>query len=264
MKQQDRVASDELQKILVPPPSAASDVCPGCSSWRQPEHPLCHNCYAARNELKSVCQAVIPISLYARPSAFRDIISQYKDRQSGVDEKLDILPSDTSREHCARQIQLILGRFLLEIIPLLEAQEQRWDYITVVPSGWRTGDHPLVAILRAIDVGVIWQPLIRVPDEPLSHNHPNERGFKVVEPVEGRSILLIDDVFTTGASIHSAASALNTAGANVVAGIVIARRIQPKFNEHSSAVWARQSAQEFRWNIGAERGTAIALTIDKP
>lgn len=260
MKQQDRVASDRLQRILVPPPpSAAPDVCPGCSSWRQPEHSWCHNCFQARNELKSVCQAVIPISLYARPSAFRDIISRYKDRQGSVDEEIDILPPDTSREYCARQIQLILDRFLLEIIPLLEAQERRWDYITVVPSGWRTGDHPLIGILRAIDSGAVRKPLIRVPDEPLSHNHPNERGFEVVEPVEGRSILLIDDVYTTGASIHSAASALSTAGASVIAGIVIARRIQPQFNEYSSALWERQSSQEFRWSIAAERGMATVL-----
>lgn len=263
MRQQDRAAADKLQELLVLPPATAADVCPGCSSWRNPGDPWCRNCRIVRIKLRSVCQMVIPISLYARPSAFRDIISRYKDRPDCVEEKMDILPSDISREHCARQIHLILSRFLVEILPLLEAQGRGWDYVMAVPSGWRAGTHPLVAILEAVSLGTVRQPLLRVSNEPLSHDHPNERAFEVIAPVEGKSILLIDDVFTTGASIHSAAAALSIAGANVVAGIVIARRVQPGYNEYSHSVWARQSAQEFRWAIAAERGVAMAEKGDK-
>jgi hypothetical protein len=263
MTPQDRAAADRLQELLVLPPSAGRDVCSGCSSWRDPAEPLCRNCQAVRVELRSACRIVIPISLYARPSAFRDIISRYKDRPDSMDHKMDVLPSDISQEHCAHQVRLVLNRFLIEIFPQLEACGLTWDYLTVVPSHWRVGTHPLVTILEAISVGKVWQPLFRNPGEILSHDRPNEEAFGISHPVEGKSLLLIDDVFTTGASIHSAAAALSAAGANVVAGIVIARRVRPRYNEYSQSVWARQTSKRFQWHIAAQEGLAIAQRMGK-
>ena len=176
---------------------------------------------------------------------------------------MDVLPSDISQEHCAHQVRLVLNRFLVEIFPQLEARGLTWDYLTVVPSHWRAGIHPLVTMLEAIGVGKVWQPLFRNPGQILSHDRPNEGAFGVGRPVEGKSLLLIDDVFTTGAAIHSAAAALSTAGANIVAGIVVARRIRPEYNEHSQSVWARQSAKRFEWHIAAQEGIAIAQKADK-
>jgi len=254
MRLQDRAAADGLQELLVLPPASALDVCPGCSSWRNPGDPWCHNCQTMRVKLRSVCHVVIPISLYARPSAFRDILSRYKDRADCIDDKMDVLPSDVSQEYCAQQIRLILNRFLIEVLPRLEAQGQRWDYLTAVPSSWRAGTHPLVTILETLGVGEVRQPLLRVPGEALAHDQPNERAFEIGAPVDGKSILLIDDVLTTGASIHSATAALSNAGADVVAGILIARRVRPEYNKHSHSVWARQIAQKFQWRIAAAEG----------
>lgn len=263
MRPQERAAADRLQELMVLPPAAAPDVCPGCSSWRNPGESWCRNCRTARVRLSSVCRVVIPASLYARPSAFRDIISRYKDRPACTGEEMDVLPCDISREHCARQISLILNRFLIEMFPLLEAQGLRWDYLTVVPSRWRAETHPLVSLLKAIGIAEVREPLVTVPTEILSHGEPNERAFEIVAPVSGNSVLLIDDIFTTGASIHSAAAALNLAGANVVAGIVIARRVRPEYNEYSYSLWVRQSARQFQWKIAADNGSAIAQARDR-
>jgi hypothetical protein len=181
-----------------------------------------------------------------------------------VDDTTDVLPGAVSKEYCSQQIRLILNRFLIEVLPLLEVAGLGWDYLTVVPSRWRTRTHPLVPLLTAIGVGQVRQPLLSVPSQILTHGQPNERAFKTTESVNGKSVLLIDDVFTTGATIHSAASVLSAAGANVVAGIVIARRIRPEFNKYSSSVWARQAAKQFRWKTVAENGAAIAQSWEGP
>lgn len=48
-----------------------------------------------------------------------------------------------------------------------------------------------------------------------------------VEPVEGRRILLIDDVMTTGSTVHECARVLTRAGAGPVQALTVARQIRP-------------------------------------
>ncbi len=48
-------------------------------------------------------------------------------------------------------------------------------------------------------------------------------AFKVTTPVQGKKIILIDDVATTGATIKEAARALKQAGAKAVYALVVAR-----------------------------------------
>ncbi len=61
-----------------------------------------------------------------------------------------------------------------------------------------------------------------------SQRAANVRGaFSVVRPgqIAGRTIALVDDVFTTGATCHAAAQTLRRAGAGRVVAVVAARRI---------------------------------------
>ncbi|HEY8356324.1 MAG TPA: phosphoribosyltransferase family protein [Ramlibacter sp.] len=60
----------------------------------------------------------------------------------------------------------------------------------------------------------------------------NVRGAFGIDPlrqpqVRGRSVLLVDDVMTSGASLHAAAAALRQAGAARVAAVVLARTDEP-------------------------------------
>lgn len=60
----------------------------------------------------------------------------------------------------------------------------------------------------------------------------NVRGAFGIEPlrahaVHGQRVLLVDDVMTSGASLHAAAAALRQAGAQRVAAVVVARTDEP-------------------------------------
>ncbi|MFM7025981.1 MAG: phosphoribosyltransferase family protein [Limnohabitans sp.] len=76
--------------------------------------------------------------------------------------------------------------------------------------------------------------LLRTRDTPAQHTLPrdsrlaNLQGTLAVDPlraheVRGRRLVLVDDVMTTGASLHTAARALRQAGAAQVCAIVLAR-----------------------------------------
>jgi ComF family protein len=60
-------------------------------------------------------------------------------------------------------------------------------------------------------------------------NRSVERAFEVARPgaIEGRSVLLIDDVYTTGSTIAEACSSLLGAGARQVSVLTIARVAGP-------------------------------------
>jgi orotate phosphoribosyltransferase len=70
-------------------------------------------------------------------------------------------------------------------------------------------------------------------------------AFRPVVDVTGWGVLLLDDVYTTGARSQSAASALTLAGALVVAIVVIARRVNPAYKPGVQALWDRQRAIPF-------------------
>jgi adenine/guanine phosphoribosyltransferase-like PRPP-binding protein len=50
--------------------------------------------------------------------------------------------------------------------------------------------------------------------------------FEVTIDVRGQRVLLVDDTFTTGASLFSATAALRRAGATVAGPLVLARHVQ--------------------------------------
>ncbi|MGH9764513.1 MAG: ComF family protein [Blastocatellia bacterium] len=78
--------------------------------------------------------------------------------------------------------------------------------------------------------------------DPIDRARSVERAFEVYNPsaIEGRSILLVDDVYTTGATVGEAAKALVSAGAAAVKCFTIARVVLP----HSAAVARHKSATD--------------------
>jgi adenine/guanine phosphoribosyltransferase-like PRPP-binding protein len=79
----------------------------------------------------------------------------------------------------------------------------------------------------------------------MGHNVASDGGFVAHTDVRGARVLVVDDTFTTGARAQSAASALQLAGARVVAIVPIGRVIDPNHGEHAQAYWTRRVGATF-------------------
>ncbi|SMD09114.1 ComF family protein [Lentzea albidocapillata] len=203
--------SESYLNILVPPPVRGPDVCEVCRRatggfrrcWQCNQHFQSHGAELA--------DEVLPISMAVEGSQLVHVLGNYKNsRFPGV------------RKQFTNELAGVLATFL--------ARHRRcpgeFDLVTVVPSTRQRADgHPLVDILGR-RLGVTRAHFAQV----LSTSGGNSRllrpdEYVVHSEVEGRRVLVIDDQWTSGASLQSSAIALKRAGAARVAGLVIGRRV---------------------------------------
>ncbi len=215
-------------------PAAGPGVCDICHAAPNSDFDRCYSCYATTRGVSRPVELVVPISLYVVGGQLHHVLRNYKDS-----------PLPNVRDTFRTQVAALLGRFLSGHEKCIEgAAGRKWQLITTVPSSSkRAGVHPLVA---AINMLARLKTQLVNPLEPgavaLEHNVASDDGYRVTQSVRGKSFLLIDDTFTTGARLQSAASALQLGGADVVAAVVIGRVVNPEF---SGALWERVSKIRF-------------------
>jgi predicted amidophosphoribosyltransferase len=229
--------TDRFAAELVPPPRDAADVCPVCRSWRDIQGPICSNCAEHAEQLGAPCVQVLPISLYTRPSPLRDWLRFYKEG------------NDTQREEFGQLLAAIVERFFIEQTAALTNWLGGVDAVCIVPP---TKNPP-----SALRTALTRLPTGHMPDVMdvlergagnISHRRGSTDAFYLADPtIAGRSLVLLDDVYTTGATAQSAAVALRSAGVAVKAIVAIGRRINPGYAEGVGALWERQRELDFRF-----------------
>lgn len=202
-------------------------LCHDCvAHFGQPQH-RCTRCALALPESVAVCGTCLlhppPLDAclcavdYAYP--WNDLVADLKFR------------NETSRA-------LVLAR-LLRAAHGVEAALDSADALIALPLAPQRlrerGYNQALELARALDARKVdTTVLLRTQDGPPQHSLARAQRLRamrqafVVDPlhrsrVQGRRLLLVDDVMTTGASLHAAAHALREAGAAQVCGLVFAR-----------------------------------------
>ena len=216
-------------------PRRGSSVCSTCFNFTDGYA----RCYACDHGLL-VLDAVAPISYSVAREQLHHALASYKRLDGDVARRL------------GASLAAILWRFLAEHERCLAraAGTDRFELVTTVPSGDRTRDdrHPLRWI-----VGELVAPtrdrherLLRRSEAEVPQRSFSPEKFVATTPIDGRSVLLIDDTWTTGASAQSAAAALKAAGGGAVAAIVIGRHLNREWHENDKRI--RGIARPFDWS----------------
>jgi len=187
---------------------------PDPAGGRGAEHPLCQRCRESVDHFQ-LARAVL---LY---------------REAGVARDAILLCKHAGRRPLLRHLAALLAAEAPLHLALAD-----WDGLVPVPlhwlRRWRRGFNQAEVLARAVGrkhALPIVSALVRVRRTPpqqggAAARRQNVRGaFAVRTPatIAGRRLLLVDDVFTTGATANAAASALLASGAAEVGVLTLAR-----------------------------------------
>jgi predicted amidophosphoribosyltransferase len=227
-------------------PRAAQNVCTTCFNFTDGYD----RCYACTHN-ESWLDAVAPISYSPAHEQLHHVLATYK-RQTGA----------------------VAGRFAVDLAALLwrylsrherclaaAAGTEAFTVVTTVPSGNPERDrrHPLRRI-----VGELVTPtrprherlLKRSPSPATTHSFSAHR-YDALRTLDGETVLLVDDTWTTGANAQSAAAALKRAGAVKVGVVVIGRHVNREWRENDRRLTAL--AGRFTWDE-----CALCAAVDRP
>jgi predicted amidophosphoribosyltransferase len=219
-------------------PRRGPDVCGTCFNFTA-GYTRCWACAHGQPAL----DALAPISYSVAREQLHHALASYK--------RLD---GEVARSLQAR-LAAILWRFLTdhEECVARAANTKQFDLVTTVPSGDPTRDerHPLRTIVGEL-VGPTRERHRRLLRRTTAQPPPrtfSPAKFEATANLDHRSILLIDDTWTTGASAQSAAATLKAAGAEHVAAVVIGRHLNREWHENDRRL--RGIARPFDWQACA-------------
>jgi hypothetical protein len=127
-----------------------------------------------------------------------------------------------------------------------------FDVVTTVPSSdcSRQDCHPLQRLVGELVAPVRprYERLLRRTGAAVTPHQFTIHKYEAIRELEGRSVLLVDDTWTTGANAQGAAAALKRAGARTVAAVVIGRYVN---RDHGQNDRQLRALPPFDWSACA-------------
>jgi predicted amidophosphoribosyltransferase len=198
-------------------------------------YPRCYTCARTPQAL----DVLAPISYSVAAGQLHHVLAAYKRQDGRVGRRL------------STQLAAVLWRFLSchEHCLAQAAGVPSFDLVATVPSGVgeRDRSHPLHRIVSEM-VGPTRDRHRRLLGRSTVSVAPHEfdrRRYEATGRVPGAAVLVIDDTWTTGASVQSAATVLKEAGAQTVAAVVIGRHLNRKWGENERRL--RALTRPFDW-----------------
>jgi predicted amidophosphoribosyltransferase len=215
-------------------PRSGPDVCDVCFNLTE-GYGLCWACAHGGRFL----DAVAPISYSIGGGRLHQALATYK-RSAG---------RETGR--LVAELAAVLWRHLEthESCLARAAGVAAFDLVTTVPSSdrRRDGAHPLHRLVGH-GVGPARERHVRLLRRTAAdvriHAFCADR-YETTTALDGDAVLLIDDMWTTGANAQSAAAALKAAGSGPVAALVIGRHLNPEWRHNRERI--RSFERPFDW-----------------
>jgi len=216
-------------------PPAADGVCETCHAAAGAGRRRCFSCFRTAAQVSAPVAGVVPISLYRTGDDLWYALRHYKDGWTGAERR-------RLRRDLSRLLSRFLHRHLACVAPGAPAS---WRITAVPPTRRRARRHPVESLIRR-PRWLRWRYVrtLRTVQAP-GHRHASDRAFRVSRDVSGLEVILVDDTYTTGASVQSAASALRLAGATVLGVVVIGRVVNPEANAEEARLWSDARRRRF-------------------
>jgi hypothetical protein len=225
--------SDPYANFLLPPASPDDEgVCSVCLTFTQ-GYSTCFRC----GHQQRGADAVLPISYSVHMGQLHTALRGYKEGWSSAG-RLKV------------ELAAVLWRFLEQHETCLAGRVGvgRFDAVTTVPSGKRERDaaHPLPDVVGRLvrPTADRYERMLWRSDEEVPDRAVDIRRYVATRAFSGENALLIDDTWTTGASVQSAALALKAAGVGAVGAVVIGRHIREDYEDNEERI---RALPRFSW-----------------
>ena len=211
-------------------PLSGPGVCRICFNLIGSASTLCRACLASEHHL----DVVVPISYSVNGSGLHTKIVAYKRH------------AEPFVAYAIRDLAAILERFLA-VHELCLGAGQPFDLVTTVPSSDRQRDrhNQLRRVVAELvpTVGARHGRLLAPSGVAAGRRAFCPGRYQALASLHGQRVLLIDDMWTTGASAQSAAAVLRAAGASYVAAAVIGRHLNIEYSDN------RRRLEVLRWGF---------------
>lgn len=215
------------------------DTCRGAVTLNDSGEPWrrCYPCNVG-NSVRRHLAGLVSIT-YSTARSFEPLVAYFKDEgETWLGLPLGSLLFDFLQRHLSH-IERTFGTMdYWTTVPSHPATRQGWDHMKDIPQrvhGWESLGPWNLDLLR------------KTRAEDRANRRVDPAAYQASRHVKRQSVLLIDDTFTTGATLCSAAAALRNRGAREVVGLTLGRQIRANYGT-ARDILEEQRAKDFDFN----------------